>query len=134
MKEAADELRRLYEKELRKPFPYEDCKRVMEESGMKGTVLIPDLDIYWSDLAGYASLGKKILNWPRGKMLEARARMEKSFFELHPKYLSLAPLITEMKTPDLTSRMALYEKLRVEMIDLLSRLLSEQPDKAGLAT
>jgi len=133
IKESADELHRLYKEELRKPFPHEDCRRVMEESGMKDMALIPELDIYRSDLAGYASWGKKILDWPRERMLEARARVEKSFFELHPKYLPLAQLITDVKTPDLASQMALYEKLRIEMLDLLSRLLSEQPDKVDLA-
>jgi len=100
---------------------------------MKDAALIPDLDLYCLDLAGYASWGKKILDWPREKMLEARAKVEKSFFELHPKYLPLAPLITEMKTPDLASRMAIYEKLRIEILNLLSGLLSEKPDKIGPA-
>ncbi|MGH9769185.1 MAG: hypothetical protein ACREAB_17295 [Blastocatellia bacterium] len=133
MKESAAELRRIFTEELGKPFPYEDCRRVMDEAGMKDSALIPDLDLYLSNLAGYASWGKKILDWPREKMLEARARLTKTFFELHQQYLSLAPLITETKTPDLAFQMALYEKLRIEMLDLLSKLLSDKPDKIDLA-
>lgn len=133
MKESADKLRRIFKEELGKPFPYEDCRRVLEEAGMKGAALIPDLDLYLSDLAGYASWGKKILNWPREKMLEAQAKLAKTFFELHPQYFPLAPLITEMKTPDLASQMALYEKLRIEMLDLLSRLVSDKSGKMDLA-
>jgi len=133
MTESADELRRIFKEELGKPFPYEDCRRVMEEAGMKGAALIPDLDLYLSDLASYASWGKKILDWSRESILEARVKMEKSFFELHPKYLPLASLITEMKTPDLAFQMALYEKLRIEILNLLSQLLSEKPDKIDLA-
>ena len=100
---------------------------------MKDAALIPDLDLYLSDLAGCASWGKQILDWPREKILEAQAKLAKTFFELHPQYLSLAPLITETKTPDLASQMALYEKLRIEMLDLLSKLLSGKPDKIDLA-
>ncbi len=133
MKESAIELRRIFKEELGKPFPYEDCRQVMEEAGMKDTALIPDLDIYLSDLAGYASWGKKILDWPREKMLEAQAKLARTFFDLHPQYAPLAPLITETKTPDLASRIAVYEKLRIEMLDLLSRLLSDKPNKIDLA-
>jgi hypothetical protein len=64
LEESAANLRRVFTEELRTPFPYEDCRRVMEEAGMKGASLIPDLDLYLSDLAGYASWGKKILDWP----------------------------------------------------------------------
>ncbi len=100
---------------------------------MKNSALIPDLDLYLSDLAGYASWGKKILDWPKEKMMEAQAKLAKTFFELHPQYLSLAPLITETKTPALASQMALYEKLRIEILDLLSGLLSNKSDKIDLA-
>ncbi|MGH9753622.1 MAG: YxiJ family protein [Blastocatellia bacterium] len=133
VKESADELRRIFKEELGEPFPYEDCRRVMEEAGMKDAALIPDLDLYHSDLAGYASWGKKILDWPRERILEAQAKLAKSFFDLHPKYLPLAPLITEIKTPYLASQMALYEKLRIEMLDLLSGLLSDKFGKMDLA-
>lgn len=49
----------------RGPFPYRDCRMLLE--GTSGyEELIPDLDSYFSRLAGYASSGPRLLQWRPG--------------------------------------------------------------------
>jgi hypothetical protein len=66
-------------------------------------------------------------------MLAVKAKLEKTFFDLHPQYLPLAPLITETRTPDLAAVLARHENVRIEIYDLLSRLLSDPLDAVNLA-
>jgi YxiJ-like protein len=114
-------LRRLEEKRQH-PFPYDGCRKILRESDNRYENLIPDLDIYFSDIAGYCSWGKKILDWPKEKIQEAKERLEEDFFEKYPKYKPLEPMLTETNVPDLHAELALYETMRTKLLQLLTRL------------
>jgi hypothetical protein len=130
LEEAADNLLHTYEQEFRIPFPYADCRKLRRESGDRYEGLIPDLDMYFSDIAGYCSWGKRILKWPKEKILEVRERLSKPFFEKYPQYKLLEVMITESNTPHLYTKLKACEKLRLTLIEILNRLLSEEQMEA----
>lgn len=120
------ELLQLYEEKRRSPFPYAGCGKILRETGQRYDGLIPDLDLYLSSIAGYCSWGHGILKWPKEKIEETKERLSRSFFEIYPQYKPLMPMITESATPDLYTDLALHEKMRLKLLDILSRLLDEQ--------
>lgn len=130
MEEIAAGFRRTLEEELSKPFPYDDCRRVLAKAGeiADGEIadgLIPDLDLYFSDIAGYCSYGKKLLGLPQNELAAARATLETSFFEKHPEYRALAPWINEIETPRLSADLSRHEEVRCRLLELISCLLSD---------
>jgi hypothetical protein len=124
--ELAVEAARISSEEDRFPFPYDDCRRLRREDSGEFEVLIPDLDMWCSDIAGYCSWGKKILSWPEEKVLQARGHMSLSFFDKHPEYSLLERLITEANTPDLFEDLQLYERMRKKLLELFDFMLSEK--------
>lgn len=128
--EIAAGFRRILEEELSKPFPYDDCRRVLAKAGelADGEIadgLIPDLDLYFSDIAGYCSYGKRLLSLPQNELTAARATLETSFFEQHPEYRVLASWINETETPVLFADLNRHEEVRVRLLELISYLLSD---------
>lgn len=122
LEERADKLLRLYEERNRGAFPYADCRRLLREDERRYKDLIPDLDMYFSNIAGYCSWGGRISKWSKEKIRDVQERISKPFFQKHPQYKPLEPLITEISTPDLYARLVLLEKLRAELLELLSQL------------
>ncbi|MGH9846072.1 MAG: YxiJ family protein [Blastocatellia bacterium] len=130
MEEIAAGFRQTLEEDLSKPFPYDDCRRVLARAGdiADGDIadgLIPDLDLYFSDIAGYCSHGKKLLNMPKDDLVAARATLERSFFEKHPEYRALAVWINEIETPMLFAEINRHEEVRCKLLELISNLLSD---------
>jgi uncharacterized protein YecE (DUF72 family) len=117
------ELERLDRRD-RGPFPYEGCRRAKAQD-REGVFenLIPDLDLYFSDIAGYRSSGKRILRWSEEKLDEARQRLARTFFDRHPIYVSLQSLRRE-DAPDLFERMHETERARVVLLRLIEALQS----------
>ncbi len=121
-----DELLPLYEEACRLPFPYEGSRKLLQQSDGQYKGLVPSLDTYFSDIAGYCSWGERILKWQREKAEEAKEKLQSSFFEKYPEYKPLESMITESNTFDLFTSLALYEKMRTKLLRVLSHLLVEQ--------
>ncbi len=134
MAEAA-ELRRIFREDLHKPFPYTDCRRVMAQAGEFDEGLIPDLDLYFGDVAGYCSHGKQFLRLSKEDLLAARKILTSSFFEMHPEYLPLTAFINEADTPTLLADLKLHDELRGRLLAIIATLLAETEaaDSAPLA-
>lgn len=122
---AATELRRICKEDLAKPFPYPDCRLVYAKGGKLADGLIPSLDLYFSDVAGYCSWGKRLLRFSQSELLAARATLTRSFFEKHPEYLPLKALINETETPTLFADLKLHDELRGRLLALIAALLAE---------
>src|SRR5687768_6133923 len=86
------------------PFPYDDCRK-LQTIDRKYASLIPDLDFYLSEHAGYRSWGRNILKWPDEKIEEVLGRIDESFFDRFPIYAALESQITSSTVPDLHARM-----------------------------
>ena len=108
------------------PFPYDGIRNLLRQAAGDYESLIPDLDMYFSTIAGYCSWGEKILKWPQEKILEAQNRIAVSFFTKHPQYKPLEVAITESDTPDLFALMASHEKMRRSLLQLFDSLNVER--------
>lgn len=106
----------------RRPFPYDGCRKVKTQD-RQGVLkdLIPDLDMYFSEIAGYRNSGKRILGWPQEKLEEAQRRLTRTLFDRHPMYISLQNLHRE-EAPDLYDHMHETERARVVLLRLIETL------------
>ena len=107
----------LYESD-HSPFPYEGCRAVLALAPGEFEGLIPDLDLFFSRIAGHASVVSKINSWSSSRISQAKAELVNSFFEEHPEYELLQRDITDELAPDLAEQLRFYEHLRVEILKL----------------
>ncbi len=124
--ELVNELRRLYEEEDRGPFPYDDCRYLLQNNDERFEDLIPDLDTYFWGIARCCSSPWKLLKLSKEQLREIQGSLTTTFFEEYPQYRLLERQIDEVNTPDLHENLALYEKMRVMLLELLSILIHEQ--------
>jgi hypothetical protein len=115
----AERLATLYKRSSESAFPYEKVRNLLQKAGVSSTSLIPDLDLYFSTLAGYCSWGKRLLTWDDEKVKKAKAYTTQGFFERHPEYSSLLPLIEKS---DLYHELEIYEEMRTALLALLISL------------
>lgn len=131
----ANEAARLYVEEGSSPFPYDDCFWLRQEFESKADdLLIPYLDLWFLDIAGFCSWGKRILNWSESKVVQARSKVSLGFFEQHPQYAILERFITKDNTPDLFGQLLLFETMRHQLIRLFDFMLTEKLYEQSSAT
>jgi hypothetical protein len=108
------------------PFPYEDCRHILESAGVGDSDLIPDLDTYFYEIWSHTTGVKRLLTWPKETLSNSIYWRSMSFFERHPEYRALEPMITASEAPQLHARLELYERARQLLLALLGRLLAQQ--------
>ena len=123
--ELASALLHAYEEDLGKPFPYQGARKLRQEGGEVYEGFIPDLNMYFYNIASHCGGVKKILKWPKEKLQEAQEKLNQSFFDRHARYKPLEPLVTGANPPDLYACLMQHERMRIGLLKLLSRLLSE---------
>jgi hypothetical protein len=74
--------------------------------------LVPDLDTYLSELAGYRSWGKRILQWSEHKIERVEQRLRQSFFERHTIYAELLPLPQAPEAQDVRHALTIGDDTR----------------------
>jgi hypothetical protein len=122
MEELIARVETLYKEAQGVPFPYQGCRKVLGKEKSPLDDLIPDLDLFFSDIAGYCSWGHRIVNWTPEEMRNAYTKMSRSFFEIHPKYNSIRSSISESEVPDLHQAMMRYDSMRKALLELLEDL------------
>ena len=122
LKELARKLGDLLKKDMGNAFPYSDCRKASGLAGIRPGDLIPDLDLYFSELAGYCSWDGRILKWLPEKIATVKVRLSKTFFERYPQYRALQSVISEAETPDLMRDLALHEEMRNTLTTVLENL------------
>jgi YxiJ-like protein len=122
LRSLAGALGSLLQADMSEPFPYEDCRKVAALSGIRAEDLIPDLDLYFSELAGYCSWNGRILRWEPAKVKDVRERISLAFFEKYAKYQVLETFISESETPHLLRKLALHEEMRERLAAILDQL------------
>lgn len=130
IQEKLEILQSLYKTDLLNPFPYDDCRKLLAETADEFQDLIPCLDLYFSDIAGYCSWGKRSLFWTNEKIEEIRHQLQDSFFRQFPKFNALKTVINEENTPKLYSQILIHELMRLTLLDILSELKVSQNDLA----
>ena len=125
MKNAVEEklviLQELYKSDFLHPFPYEDCRKITDNKD-EFEDLIPCLDLYFSDIAGYCSWGKRVKKWSAEKIADVRIKLHKSFFDRFPKFDKLKLVINERGTPKLYNQMLIFDLMRLTLTDILSEI------------
>ena len=119
----ASELVQLYDQDCRNPFPYQDCRTLLEGTDDRMAGFIPDLALHFAEIAGFALGAKRLDRWDKEKVTNAQRALVRSFFEKHPEYQELEARITPADTPDLYADMALHEKMRIEVLHLIALLM-----------
>jgi hypothetical protein len=117
--------------ELRRPFPYLDCRKLKREAEGQYDDLIPDLASFFYWVSSHAHGVEEILNWPEARLRKARDDLAESFFEQFPQYRSLENMITPADTPDLSRDLIVHEQARRSLVELITRLLNRQRDGTG---
>ena len=110
------------------PFPYAGCRRLKAAVRTRHEALIPDLDSYLSELAGYRTWGKRILQWPDEKFKAVEARLQDSFFDRFPAYDKLKPVLASSDAADVDIALQNADRTRTIWAELLSAI---RKDRAG---
>jgi hypothetical protein len=108
------------------PFPYDGCRWLRVAADYRHDGLVPDLDGYLSEFAGYRSWGKKILEWPDEKIATVEKRLSRSFFERFPAYTELKPLLGSYEASDVRRTLHNAEQTREALLQLFSAIRRER--------
>ena len=125
IKDLLDQLDALSESEAR-PFPYDGCRWLRVAARDRHEGLVPDLDSYLSEFAGYRSWGKKILEWSDEKIATVEKRLSRSFFERFPAYAELKPLLGSSEASEVRRTLHNAEQTREALLQLLSAIRRER--------
>ena len=102
------------------PFPYAGCREMQAADAATFATIIPDLDSYLSELAGYRSWGKRILTWADEKIEDVERRLHTSFFDRYPRYANA-------KLPaDVSHALEIADRSRMLLAEILRRLRVER--------
>jgi hypothetical protein len=121
--ELAQELERLYEREFIQKFPYQDCYKLQERHPRIAHALVPDLDEYFTFIAGYGSSATTIHQRSKVELRAALPKLKRSFYEACPKYNRLAKYITKSETPTLFRDLEVSDRLRLGLATLIAEFI-----------
>jgi hypothetical protein len=116
------ELEDFYKSRLLGRFPYSDCYWIAQNAPIKSEGLIPELDWYFANIAGYCSSASRLGNRPKGELQKAKKSLALSFFETFPRLAHIERLITPNQTPKLLERIEHSEQARLALLELLDSL------------
>jgi hypothetical protein len=117
--ELGQQVESLYQSRFRWPFPYRDCRLVARQCGVDTADLIPELDTFFAEIAGFSSSATKLSQRPVESLRRAQFWMSRDFFERHPSLAVCRDHIDEEHTPDLWRQMRVAEELRCSLLRLL---------------
>jgi hypothetical protein len=121
--ELAQNLERLYEREFIRKFPHQDCFKLQKLHPRIAHALVPDLDMYFSFIAGYASSATRLEQRPRTELRAALPKLKRSFYEECPRYKRLAKYISGRDTPALFHDLEVSDRLRLGLATLITGIL-----------
>ncbi len=120
----------VYSEALRCPFPYEDCGKLERIAPKSWEGFIPDLDLYFSYVAGYSSGAAHLHKEKPRDLTRIRRSLTTSFFEDQPKYRVFEKHITRSNTPELYRKLQVTEAVRRKLLDLLDLIRARpHPEK-----
>jgi hypothetical protein len=119
----AIELEELYKSRLRGRFPYDDCFWLAKQAAIKSADLIPELDVYFADIAGFCSSASRLDKRPTEQLKWGKKALKLNFFESHSDLAHIQVFITPDQTPKLYEEMKYTEQARLELLSLLDTLV-----------
>lgn len=123
MSELPERLEEHYKTELLGKFPLDDCRKLQIKEPVLKRELIPDLDSYFSFIAGYCSSATRLSRRPIGELRQAIPRLKRSFFDTYPQYAQVADSISAAETPALFELMRASDSARRDLIRIMETLV-----------
>lgn len=100
------------------PFPYRDCRYAISMAGGDAS-LIPDLDLYRGELAGYRSWGRRTLRWSDRAIEGVLKYISRPFFVRHPAHARLESILRSDACPDSNRVFIMDDRSRAVLGELL---------------
>jgi hypothetical protein len=88
------------------------------------TGFIPDLDLYGSDIAGFACSATRLELRPLTQLEDGQCLVAKTFRQTHPQYIPILDLVSPSQTPDLAARFEWLEELRIALAELFPLVIA----------
>jgi len=73
---------------------------------------------------GYSSTARRLSQRPQAELCAALPKLERTFFEVFPKYRAASDHITDNVTPSLFHQLEVADRLRLGLVAFISDLLS----------
>jgi hypothetical protein len=104
------------------PFPLDDVKKLRQVDSSKLDLFHAQLELYLSDIAGYAEGADRLFRRPTQELEKAKRRLSQSFFDTHPALRVYESHITEDWTPALYGELVTAERLRKNLLLLINQI------------
>jgi len=119
----ARSLEERYREALRHKFPHDDFRRLctlypQTERFLRQGV-VPDLDMYLSFIAGYSCSATQLGRRPAEEIRTAIPKLRLSFFEAHPQYRELEPLIEPNQFAELYWKLRRADEFRRDLLIIM---------------
>jgi hypothetical protein len=119
------QIERLYTSRLAGPFPYAECRWLVDQEEQRDSGLVPELDHYFSSIAGYSSSASRLMERSSEALRTARNTLAKDCFEMYPDLQRYKNLITPEQTPVLYDWIRITEQLRLGLLGILETVANE---------
>ena len=119
----AAEVEKNYSSRFVGKFPYKDCYAIQKTYPKQAASIIPDLDEYFSFIAGYSSTATNLGTRSKDELRNAVPRLRTSFFDKHPEYAAIKMAIAQSEA--LSRKMDIADELRQDLVVIMGRLTSE---------
>ena len=116
-------LQQLYRSDLLYPFPYNDCAKIAAKDDGD---FVPSLDLYFSDIAGFCSSGKRILFWSNEQTKIPKHTLQKTLVQRFPAFAKISKSVNDKETPKLYNQILICDLMRLTLIDILSEIENEK--------
>jgi|SRR6185437_9235460 len=123
----AVEVENIYKTRFLVPFPYADCRWLISHENQQAESLIPELDMYFSVIAGYSSSATRLGERPATVLRRAREVLSLDLFETYPSLRLYRELITEQQTPTLYAHLQIAEQMRLGLLEIIETISLEAP-------
>ena len=121
-----EQIEALYKSSFEGPFPYKDCRWLANELQKPIEDLIPELDLYFGDIAGYGSRATRLGRRSCEELKRAQEILSKDLYQRFPDLEAYRCLVNSEHTPELHSLMEVAEKLRLALLQFVPEILKEK--------
>jgi hypothetical protein len=115
--------------ELWGKFPHADC-RWLQQHGGTHEGLIPDLDVYFATVVGFAMSATRLDQRQPEQLQKYLKNLRMTFFEMHPEHALLEARINKQDTPELERRLRVTNIVRLEILPIMERLANGKAAKS----
>jgi hypothetical protein len=110
----AEKIEKRYRNDLVGKFPYKDCYSLQKKYPKQMTSIVPDLDEYFSFIAGYSSSATRLNERSKDELRRAVPELRRSFLDKNPQYALLKD-----DEEALSRQINIADELRLDLIIIM---------------